>query len=372
MVTKILPASNLQAWLDKLVATYEVFAPMEGEGASSFKQIKAGDAPAFDIRTDMSPKGIIFRQVEKILSFKQAEDGISVEATPDETVQKIIFGIRPCDSRSIGLTDKVFVDSDMPEHKYSQRRKQTALFTMACDKACKTCFCTSTGGGPAEKVGDLWMMNLDGRYLVESLTPFGEEAINANSGLFSDASADDEAAAKRIADEVSASMPKLDVPSAKALDGLFPNEDFWKELTAKCLSCGACTFLCPTCYCFDVKDEGTVRSGDRYRGWDSCMFFQYNRAAGGHNPREFHWKRMRQRMLHKFSYYPEKYGDIDCVGCGRCIRSCPVSYDLRDFIKAAAGIVGGAHPDFADELPNEDQVDPLICDVKPAEVKSDG
>ncbi|PIW22898.1 MAG: hypothetical protein COW32_02115 [Candidatus Aquicultor secundus] len=97
------------------------------------------------------------------------------------------------------------------------------------------------------------------------------------------------------------------------------------------------------------------------------MFFQYNRAAGGHNPREFHWKRMRQRMLHKFSYFPEKYGDIDCVGCGRCIKSCPVSYDLRDFIQSALRATAGMELGFAEELPTEDQVEPLACDVKPSD-----
>ena len=115
-----------------------------------------------------------------------------------------------------------------------------------------------------------------------------------------------------------------------------------------------------------MRDDGTVRCGDRFRGWDSCMFFQYNRAAGGHNPRDVHWKRMRQRMLHKFSYYPEKYGDIDCVGCGRCIRSCPVSYDLRDFLRLAASETSGLDAGFVDELPNEDQAEPRTCDVKMA------
>ncbi|HZD59989.1 MAG TPA: 4Fe-4S dicluster domain-containing protein, partial [Anaerolineae bacterium] len=128
-----------------------------------------------------------------------------------------------------------------------------------------------------------------------------------------------------------------------------------------------CTFLCPTCYCFEVRDEGNFKSGDRYRMWDSCMFFQYNRAAGGHNPREQHWKRMRQRMLHKFSYYPETYGPVDCVGCGRCIRSCPVSYDVRDFLLAATNATAGMGTSFADELPGEDKTEPQTCDVKPAD-----
>ncbi len=366
MAAKILPAGNIQSWIDALAASYGVFAPVEVEGASSFKQIKAGQTPALDTRTDLSPKGIIFKQVEKILSYDKDENGIVIEYAPEGEAKTVIFGLRPCDARSFTLTDKPFLDPVMPENKYAERRKQTTLVTMACDKACSTCFCTSTGGAPDEKTGDVWMMNLDGRYIVEALTEAGEELLKA-AGSLSDASTDDEAAAKKVGETVAASMEKLEVPSAKALDNLFTDEAFWQNLTAKCLSCGACTFVCPTCYCFDVKDDGTVKSGDRYRGWDSCMFFQYNRAAGGHNPREFHWKRMRQRMLHKFSYFPEKYGDIDCVGCGRCIRSCPVSYDLRDFIQSALRATAGTELGFAEELPNEDSVEPLACDVQPSE-----
>jgi ferredoxin len=221
----------------------------------------------------------------------------------------------------------------MPETAYSKRREHSAIITYACDNVMKTCFCTSTGGSPVEKTGDIWMMKLEDGYLVESLTPRGEELLALGEGLFVDATTDDQTKAKDIGDRVTTSMEVMQVSSAAALDKLFKDEAFWKELTEKCLSCGACTFVCPTCYCFDVRDEGSVASGDRYRRWDSCMFFQYNRAAGGHNPRDMHWKRMRQRMLHKFCYFVENYGDIDCVGCGRCVRSCPVSYDIRDFIK---------------------------------------
>ncbi|MDI6816945.1 MAG: 4Fe-4S dicluster domain-containing protein [Actinomycetota bacterium] len=373
MVTKILSAGNLQAWLDSLVAAYQVYAPVEGEGASSFKKIAKGQMPAMDIRTDTPPKGLIFKQVEKILSFEVNPDGITVIPGDENGTKKIVFGIRPCDSRSFTLTDKPFFDPNLPENQYMGHRNASALVTTACTSACRTCFCTSIGGAPDEKTGDVWMMDIDGKYLVESLTDKGEELIKANEGLFSDASADDEAAAKRIGEEVANSMPKINIADAKALDALFNDDAFWQKLTDKCLSCGACTFVCPTCYCFDVRDEGNTRKGERYRGWDSCMFYQYNRAAGGHNPREFHWKRMRQRMLHKFSYFPEKYGDIDCVGCGRCIRSCPVSYDLRDFLEGSLAVTGAAPVGFEKELSDVDTKD-RSCEIKPADetVKTGG
>ncbi|HEY3375821.1 MAG TPA: 4Fe-4S dicluster domain-containing protein [Candidatus Aquicultor sp.] len=362
MAAKILPAGNLQSWIDKLVARYEVFAPVEGSGSSSFKPVKTGQSPALDVRTDVPPKGIIFKQVEKLLTYSTGESGVEVTETPVKETAKVIFGIRPCDARAFALTDKVFVESEMPEAKYTERRKQTAVITVGCTEACKTCFCTSVGGSPAERAGDVYMIDLGDKYLVEALTSTGEKMLEAGKGLLSDAKADDEAAARKTSDEVAESIKKMRVPDAKALDGLFTDEAFWNSLSEKCLSCGACTFLCPTCYCFDVRDEGSVQQGERYRRWDSCMFFQYNRAAGGHNPRDQHWKRMRQRMLHKFSYFVANTGEYSCVGCGRCIRSCPVSYDLREFLEKSFHATSSEHLDFKAELPSESE-ELEACDV---------
>jgi ferredoxin len=383
VATKKITADNLQVWLDKLIANHKVFAPVEVETSSSkstdakFERIKAGQKPVLDKKTVVSPKGILFKQVEKLLSYERNGSDVKIDesmtggcyctpvnptASPDNSGQDntsltILFGVRPCDARSFILTDKPFVHSDMPETAYSKHREHSAIITYACDNVMKTCFCTSTGGSPVEKTGDVWMMKLEDGYLVESLTPRGEELLALGEGLFADATTDDQAKAKDIGDKLTAFMEVMQVSSAQALDKLFKDEAFWKELTEKCLSCGACTFVCPTCYCFDVRDEGSVASGDRYRRWDSCMFFQYNRAAGGHNPRDMHWKRMRQRMLHKFCYFVENYGDIDCVGCGRCVRSCPVSYDIRDFIKKSFDATRSfAEAVVAPESPIKDEV----------------
>ncbi|MBI4733984.1 MAG: 4Fe-4S dicluster domain-containing protein [Rubrobacteridae bacterium] len=315
MAAKILTKENLQNWINKMTAGHEVFAPLVNENNPaevSFVKIKEGQKPDLDMRTTVSLKGILFKQVEKLLSYERGADGINIDescACGEGRSLEVLFGARPCDARSFLLTDKPFGGEEL-----------LALIT-----------CQET---------------------------------------IAEASAGDIAKAKEISEKVTLSMEVLKIPTIEALDKLFKDEDFWKKLTEKCLSCGACTFICPTCYCFDVRDEGNVNTGDRYRRWDSCMFFQYNRAAGGHNPRDAHWKRMRQRMLHKFCYFVEKYGDIDCVGCGRCIRSCPVSYDIRDFIKEAFVATGGEaanqakpHAEFIDELPAEND-EPFVCEMK--------
>jgi ferredoxin len=111
----------------------------------------------------------------------------------------------------------------------------------------------------------------------------------------------------------------------------------WDKLYKSCLSCGVCTYVCPTCYCFDVEDYGHDAEGERFRCWDSCMFGHFTQMAGGHNPRAGRKERVRQRFMHKLQYYPEVYQEIACVGCGRCLRSCPVNLDIVQAIKALGG-----------------------------------
>jgi formate hydrogenlyase subunit 6/NADH:ubiquinone oxidoreductase subunit I len=111
-------------------------------------------------------------------------------------------------------------------------------------------------------------------------------------------------------------------------------DPIWNRLTESCIGCGACTYLCPTCHCFDIADEQHHYQGRRIRTWDSCQYPQFTRHASGHNPRPARKHRLRQRFMHKFSYTVEKSGDIYCVGCGRCVVHCPVNLDIREVIRA--------------------------------------
>ena len=108
--------------------------------------------------------------------------------------------------------------------------------------------------------------------------------------------------------------------------------DYWETVSNKCLGCGICTFLCPTCYCFDITDEKWGVSGERIRSWDSCMYPEYTIHASGYNPRPARKNRLRNRFYHKFKYYPDLYNMFGCTGCGRCIRHCPVNIDIIDII----------------------------------------
>ena len=122
---------------------------------------------------------------------------------------------------------------------------------------------------------------------------------------------------------------------AREFEAIFDNVDFWTKMSSACLSCGVCTFVCPTCYCFDICDETTFGQGTRRRLWDACMFTDFTLEASGHNPRPQVYQRLRQKICHKYSYSIRKYGVISCVGCGRCTRSCPVNIDIFTFVDEA-------------------------------------
>jgi len=130
---------------------------------------------------------------------------------------------------------------------------------------------------------------------------------------------------------------KLPIDKIKTnLKSLITNNDLWKKIESTCIGCGTCTFLCPACYCFDISDEIWGSSGKRIRTYDSCMFSSYTLEASGHNPRKSGLERWRQRLLHKFNYYPNLYNEVGCSGCGRCIDKCPTKIDIREVITDAA------------------------------------
>jgi ferredoxin len=170
--------------------------------------------------------------------------------------------------------------------------------------------------------------------LLRAVTEKGEALLESVEGLLVEAGEEDLRARDRVVTEATDRMrSEVPVEGLKAkLDGMFDHA-VWEEISRKCLGCGACTYLCPTCHCFDITDEAVEVEGQRVRTWDSCMFPLFTLHASGHNPRTSGKERMRQRMMHKFSYTVDNWGATFCVGCGRCVRSCPVNLDIREVIR---------------------------------------
>jgi len=260
----------------------------------------------------------------------------------------LVFGCRPCDARALAQLDEVFGPGykGHPDPYYLRRRENSVVISLACTRPCASCFCTATGGGPADTRGaDILAHDLgaEGLLLFEALTDKGGALMQAHPDLFAEPQAAHLQAAKARAEAAEAQVRAaaglgIDLGRDRGalkrrMDPLF-DDPRWVGLTDSCIGCGACTYLCPTCYCFDIADESRLYEGRRIRTWDSCQFAQFTKHASGHNPRGSKKERLRQRFMHKFSYAVENNSEVLCVGCGRCITACPVNLDIRDVIRA--------------------------------------
>ena len=242
-----------------------------------------------------------------------------------------MVGIRPCDARAYDLVQLNFITSDYQDPWWEKGRERLILMGLGCSNPCSTCFCTSTGGGPFDTAGlDLLLTDLGESYLVQSCNEKGEGLLKESPGKT--ASGEDQKEAARIKEQAEKAIT-TQVPTDRLKDQplleLF-NAPFWDEVQFSCINCGTCTYLCPTCWCFDIQDEVKGVQGTRLRNWDSCMFPLFTLHGSGHNPRGEKLQRVRQRFMHKLKYYVDKYGNgVACVGCGRCVQFCPVNIDIR-------------------------------------------
>jgi sulfhydrogenase subunit beta (sulfur reductase) len=240
-------------------------------------------------------------------------------------------GIRPCDAHAFQI---VKVNFDNPEYRdpwWVRRFESTTLVGLGCNAPRSTCFCTSVGGGPfSEKGLDALLYDLGERVLAKALTNKGEELLEKMGGSSAPDFARKEAEnLARSAREMVAAGVSTGKLGDKVTNELF-EAPFWEEVAFACINCGTCTYLCPTCWCFDIQDEASGKAGDRIRNWDSCMFPLFTLHGSGHNPREMKVQRVRQRFMHKLKYYVDRYHDgVQCSGCGRCVRYCPVNIDIR-------------------------------------------
>ena len=245
----------------------------------------------------------------------------------------VVFGTRPCDAHSLLHLDKVFLDQKFPDPYYARRRDNTTIISLACTHPGATCFCTSVDGGPSDTKGsDVVAHELGDGLLFQSCTEKGERFLAELSGLLSEPDHAIIAARDKQVEAAETAMRRVDLTDIGAkLDACFAS-GLWQEVSASCLGCGVCTYLCPTCHCFAIHDDGFMGSGKRVRVQDSCMYPSFTAEASGHNPRARKAERVQQRIMHKFRYAVENFGQTFCVGCGRCIAECPVNIDVRETI----------------------------------------
>lgn len=309
---------ELTGWLARLAASYRVLAPRQ-EGPSvvyrphTAEQLASADVEALLRRTTSSPKQAVLPQCETLVKFtsvKNADDPSKLTTTVENPCQAdptVLFGCRPCDARGFVVLDRPYLEGKFKDPYYGARREATVIVTQACPTAFASCFCNWVGSHPADKEGsDILFTAIEGGFVFEAVTEKGA-ALLTDSG-FSNAAEKVQAVEEAHAAAAAALPPASTLTDVAAkVASRFTDTAFWEKETAKCLSCGACTYLCPTCQCFTITDEGSQLDGRRLRSWDSCMSPLFTLETSGHNPRPNKAERMRNRISHKFSFYPERY-----------------------------------------------------------------
>ncbi|MDY3867929.1 MAG: 4Fe-4S dicluster domain-containing protein [Pyramidobacter sp.] len=288
--------------------------------------------------TARSAKDLFFPQVENLYSFKTEGKKISIEEIMPTDEMTIAFGVRACDIRSFEILDMVFL-KDPVDPYYKKRRENTVLIGLGCAAPEETCFCGTFGIDAAAPAGDVTTYAADGFLYWEPRTDKGSALTETVKALFE--TADDLAPVEAQRNRTRDVLKKLPLGSFRIAPKITESElktfdsDVWNKLYQGCLACCTCTFVCPTCHCYDIRDfvPGETRT-DRYRCWDSCMNRDFTKMAA-ENPRKTQKERFRQRFMHKLVYFPENNdGVYSCVGCGRCLAKCPVCNNIVKVAKA--------------------------------------
>ena len=317
----------LKTWLDQIAAKSALIAPRWVDGVLLYRSATGSDQIVFDYsRPKMSAKEAVLPHTEQLFTIEK-EDG-NVRLMDAEPARKqVIFGLRPCDAHGIAVLDSIFIKKTPADLAYARQRDQTILVGLACPQMWEGCFCTSMGGAPDDPTHlDILLTQIEGGYEVKTVTEKGRQLL-AGAELQEVSGERD-----RAVHEAGVTPPPTASWPARFTDR------YWELLAERCIGCRVCAYVCPTCRCFDVRDQVVEQSTqssryERLRCWDSCMGNNYRLTAGGHNSRPTKASRLRNRFYCKFYYVPQDYGPTACVGCGRCIESCPVNIDIVEVLK---------------------------------------
>ena len=343
MSLMILDKGALAPLVNALMADYQVVGPQMKGPQFAFGSITDPVQLRLDYNTTiLPPKKVLQPPQERLATFTLPprrwggqEGGEEPRVEPIiEAAPTVLLGVHTCDLHAIQLLDKVF-SQDYPDAHYLERRRQTVIVSIECLEPCdEHSFCKSMGTLTADEGYDLHLTDLGPAYAVDVATTAGEQLLSR----YGTANETTDADVRRLNEVLSTKWPRftyrLDFDAAElpALLSTAYDHSLWAELGERCLACGSCTNVCPTCYCFNVLDEVNLAltEGERLRRWDSCQLDEFARVAGGENFREARSARQRHRFMRKGKYIYEKFGELGCVGCGRCIRTCVAHISIVD------------------------------------------
>jgi sulfhydrogenase subunit beta (sulfur reductase) len=331
---KLIRKQSLEKLYNNLSANRKVYAPV----VTSDKQIEYKYNPEFGqvtfdhIRSTLSVKNVVFPKVENLFCFNNGKSESTIqEIDLNKIPEVVLWGAHPCDNAAFDILRSIFC-RDLEDEFFKKRLEKLVVIGLTCYKSDEHCFCSSTGLAPdSSKGSDILLSKLQNDdYQAEILTEKGIDIVNSNQELFEPVSKEEV-----IITTVARKFSHQEVTSK--LTGVFEHP-FWIENSLRCIGCGACAYVCPTCACFDIQDETRGKEGKRYRSWDSCGFGLFTLHTSGHNPRHVQSQRWRQRVMHKFSYMPENNETLGCVGCGRCSSGCPVDMNIAEQLEAIQNI----------------------------------
>ena len=329
--------ADLPALYTRIAGAQDLFLPVRAAGQTDFALWQKDAQVDLDtLKTVKSPKDVFFPQSETLYSCHREDGKLSV--APKVLCNKpfVVFGMKACDVRGVAVLDKVFLAEPVDTY-YAARRAHGTIVALACGRPDTSCFCTAFGIDPAAPEGDVvtWMV---GDWLYwDAKTDKGISLTDDLHDLFEPADESTVEQAKTDIRSIVKKLPYADLSleawGAQAADTRF-DSPLWEQLYKPCLACGTCTFVCPTCQCYDIKDYDTGNGVQRYRCWDSCMYSDFTMMAHGNN-RNSQMQRFRQRFMHKLAYFPANNdGMFSCVGCGRCVDKCPSHLNIVKVIKA--------------------------------------
>ena len=330
---------NINALFDKIAQSSALYLPQDKTGGAKFEKYESGAKLSNALNTVRSPKDFFFPQTENLMDFKVDGKNIEVIDTREECEKFVIFGVRACDVKSFDVLDRVFLAEPVDTY-YQNRRSNAVIMSLACDKPVETCFCQTFGIDASAPEGDIACYMTDGFLYMSAKTKKGEEMLASVESVTdcADENAADEY--KNLIKDRLSKLPLKDLTADKFGSGKtkeFFDAPEWSELSESCLGCGTCTFVCPTCQCYDIKDFNTGHGVKRFRCWDSCMYSEFTKMSAG-QPRLTQLERFRQRFMHKLVYYPTNNdGLFSCVGCGRCIAKCPIQMNIVKVMKKLGG-----------------------------------
>ena len=331
--------SDLNKVLAAVAAAQTLYLPVDTDNGARYKAWSEGVTYSEALNTNRSPKDFFFPQTQDLVKFKTEGKTIEIMDIRKASEDFVLFGVRGCDVKSIEVLDRVFLNEPVDSY-YAERRAHATIVSMACTRPVETCFCGTFGIDAAAPEGDVVCHMTEDAVYFDAKTEKGEAFTALIEGLTEECDNKAVEAQQAKTREILKKLPLANLTT----EGFDPEKTMelfdrpeWATLSEACLGCGTCTFVCPTCQCYDIKDFNNGREITRFRCWDSCMYSDFTMMSAG-QPRLTQKERFRQRFMHKLVYYPANNdGMCSCVGCGRCLAKCPISMNIAKVMKTIGG-----------------------------------